>query len=95
MDVSEVLLPGATNELIFPVRNPSNAPGTITLSLHQMIPDWTITVTPDVLSNMQPGESRLITLTVQIPQGVILPENNSPVVDVEAFLGNESIGGIR
>jgi len=95
MDVSEVLLPGTTSELTFPVRNPSPVPGTITLSLHPMVPDWIITIRPSVLEDMQGGEIRPVTLTVQIPQGGTLPEDNSPVVDVEAFLGGEPIGGIR
>ena len=94
VDVNEVLLPGATSELLFPVRNPFPQPVTITLG---MIPfqEWQFSLDQDVLPNMQPGEVRMVLLTVTVPPDAIMPPDGTPVVDIEAFVGRDSIGGFR
>ena len=95
MDVNELLLPGTTSLLHFLVRNPFGTPETITMVLHPSPLNWEITVIPDVLLNVMPNETRIVTLTVTIPPGRPMPQDEGPVVDVEAFAGPVPIGGFR
>ena len=44
---------------------------------------------------MQPGETRGVTLTVTPPAELPLPPDNTQIVDVEAFVGRNLIGGFR
>jgi len=95
MDVDEPLQPGVPHTLVFPVSNPFERPVTVTLGLVPHLPDWGLTLDPDVLPNLPPGETRSVSLTVQPPVGVPLPPDGQPIVDVEAFVEGELIGGIR
>ena len=59
-----------------------------------MIPhfaDWGLELSPDVLPDMAPGEIREVILTVTPPAA--LPWDGDPIVDVEAFVDGELIGG--
>ncbi|MBN2391882.1 MAG: hypothetical protein JXR84_14235, partial [Anaerolineae bacterium] len=47
----------------------------------------------DVLLDVQPGQTRVVTLTVTPPAD--LPADGDPIVDVEAFVDGELIGGFR
>jgi len=95
MDVNELLIPGTTSTLYFPVRNPNNQPMTITLGLLPFMPDWFFTLTPDVLYNLAPGEMRLVRLDATVPLDSQLPPDGAPVVDIAAFAGPDMIGGFR
>ncbi|MCP4590093.1 MAG: hypothetical protein GY842_05065, partial [bacterium] len=72
---------------------PGTPPVTITLGLIPHFPDWTITLDPDVLYDMAPGEVQTVTLTVTPPND--LPEDGDPIVDVEAFVDGKLLGGFR
>lgn len=95
MDVGEILVPGEPSHLRFPVGNPTQEVVTVTLGLVPHLPNWAISLSSDVLPAMLPGETRLVTLTVVPPRQNKMPEPGSPVVDVEAFLRGQLIGGIR
>ena len=99
LDVNEVLLPGATSALHFPMHNPFNQPVTVTLDLQPLQP-WVMFIDPPVLVNMQPQETRPVTLTVSVPPGANMPPDGAPVADVVAFAGTDPqqwqpIGGLR
>jgi len=95
IDSAELLLPGTTSQLTFPVRNPTDNPAQITLSIISFVEGWTYSLSQDVFPNMQPGQVSFVTLEVQVPQGATLPPEFSPVVDIEGFIGTTPIGGFR
>ncbi len=95
MDVSEVLLPGLTSTLHFPVHNHLDGAVTITLDLVSFIPGWVISVEPDRLQNVAPNDTRPVTLTVYIPPGTPMPPDETPVADVAAFAEGQLLGGFR
>jgi hypothetical protein len=95
VDVDEPLEPGQSHELIFPVGNRATEPVTITLGLVPHLDGWDPELSPDVLPNVQPGEALDVALTVTPPDGEPLPEDGHPIVDVEAFVEGELIGGFR
>jgi hypothetical protein len=95
MDVGELLLPGTTSTLHFPVHNPFAGPITITLDRQPFVEGWIPTLTPAVLPDMAPGETRLVTLTVEILPQAIIPPDGAPVVDVVALTGPDIFGGFR
>jgi hypothetical protein len=93
MDVGEPLEPMTPHARPFPVGNPFEHPVSVTLGLVPHFPDWGLELSPDVLTNMQPGERRVVTLTVTPPMD--LPGDGDPIVDVEAFVEGRLIGGFR
>jgi hypothetical protein len=93
IDVGEPLEPLVPHARTFLVGNPRQEMATITLGLVPHLPDWELELSQDVLLNMQPGETRPVTLTVTAP--AILPPDGAPIVDVEAFANGELIGGFR
>ena len=95
IDASEVLLPGVVSELIFPVRNFTQDIATITLGLIPLFPDLNITLSQDVLPDMQPNEVQYVTLGVTLPLVGDLPPDLAPLVDIEAFINVNPIGGFR
>ncbi len=95
LDVDEPLMPGVPDTLIFPVGNPLPETATITLGLIPHLPDWKLELSQDVLMDMQPGQVKAVELTVTPPAGVILPPDNTLVVDVEAYAEGRLIGGFR
>jgi hypothetical protein len=95
LDVDEPLVPGQPHELIFPVGNPTGQPVTITLGLVPHLDGWVLELAPDVLPNMDETEVRDVSLTVTPPPGEPPPEDGTPIVDVEAFVQGELIGGFR
>lgn len=95
IDVTELLQPGVPDLLTFPVHNPLGETVTINLGLLPYLPDWTYQLSPNVLSNMLPGETRTVTLTVTPPAGHPLPTDNTPIVDVEAYANCKLISGIE
>lgn len=95
LDVNEPLRPGEPHDLVFPVRNPLEEQATIVLGLIPHLPGWEISLSSDILPDMEAGETKVVTLTVQPPREDELPPDGHPVVDVEAFVGDELIGGFR
>jgi hypothetical protein len=96
MDVGEVFVAGQwTSPFVFPVSNPTDRSMDIEMAMIPHLPDWQISLTPTLLLNMQPHDVRPVTLTVRPPIGVPFPEDDTPIVDVEAHAQGELIGGFR
>ena len=95
MDVGEIFVPGQPSTLVFPVGNPKPEPVTVTLGLVPHVNGWSLELSQDVLPNLAPNERRAVTLTVTPPLDQAFPEPDAPVVDVEAYVGRELIGGFR
>jgi hypothetical protein len=93
LDVDEPLEPGVPHSRSFAVRNPFQHPVTVTLGLIPHLAEWGLELSEDVLPGMRPGEVRDITLTVTPPEE--LPGDGAPIVDVEAFVGEDLMGGFR
>jgi hypothetical protein len=93
VDVDEPLAPNVSHARAFPVSNPTSKSVTITLGLIQHLPGWGLELSQDVLPDMEPGATREVTLTVTPPSD--MPEDGQPVVDVEAYVEGELIGGFR
>jgi hypothetical protein len=96
LDVGEVFEPGQwTKPFVFPVGNPTTRPLTIEVAPIPLLPGWQISLTPRLLLNVEPRTSRPVTLTVLPPRGVVFPEDDTPIVDVEAHAQGELLGGFR
>jgi len=93
VDINEPLRPNTPHERPFTVRNPFNQPVTITLGLVNHLPDWSLELSPSVLTNMSPGEARQVVLTVTPPTN--LPPDGMPILDMEAYVQGELVGGLR
>jgi hypothetical protein len=93
IDVGEPLEPNTPHARPFLVGNPLEQPATIELGLVPHFPDWGLELSQDVLPDMQPGEEREVILTVTPPND--LPADGDPIVDVEAFVEGQLIGGFR
>ena len=96
IDIWEDLQPGVPALTVFPVRNSTGA-----LDHHRAVSDEHLArlgafLTPPVLTNMDVGETRPVTLTVVPPAGLL--GSREPIVDVEARSeGGQGplIGGFR
>ena len=95
LDIVGSLEPGVPYELTFPVRNPLGSIQTVTLGMIPYLNGWSYALSQDVLPNMAGGEIRLVTATVTPPVGPDLPPGHTPVLDVEGYIGSDSIGGIE
>lgn len=93
MDVTENLKPGVTDTLTFKVRNNSSAPADVRLVVDNTCPGWNAVVEPAVLSGMAPGEVRDAQLKVTPPDPVAL--GSECHIDVQGWIGDQLIGGIR
>jgi hypothetical protein len=95
LDVNEDLKPGQPDSLPFKVANPTAATANINLTIDNTCPGWTATVSPSVLTNVGPNGSdvRDATLTVTPPDPVTL--GSGCHIDVQGWIGDELIGGIR
>jgi uncharacterized repeat protein (TIGR01451 family) len=93
LDVTEVLQPGVPDTLTFSVGNPTPVTATVQLVVNNTCPGWTAVVSPTLLTNMAPGEVRTATLTVTPPNPVIL--GSGCYIDVQGWIGDHLIGGIR
>jgi len=94
IDVGEPLEPDVPHSLVFEVGNPSAGTVTTTLGLIAHLPDWTLELSPDTLPGMTPGAVRPVTLTVMPPADARLG-SGEPIVDVEAYVEGELVGGFR
>jgi hypothetical protein len=99
LDVDEPLEPGFPHSRSFAVGNPfdDRGPVTITLGLIPHLADWNPILSTDLLTNVQPGPEgvKMVELTVHPPRDEPMPEDGTPIVDVEAFVEGELIGGFR
>lgn len=96
MDVDEALRPGQPATLVFPVGNfGQQNPVTVTLGIVPRRPGWDAALSDRLLTNLGPGEVRPVTLTVTPPVGVPMPDDDTPVVDVEGYAGAGLFGGFR
>jgi uncharacterized repeat protein (TIGR01451 family) len=93
LDVTEDLRPGVTDKLDFKVRNNSSSTANINLVVINTCPGWTAVVVPAVLTAMAPGEVRTAQLQVTPPNPAVL--GTGCHIDVQAWIGNVLIGGIR
>ncbi len=95
LDVNENLRAGQPDNLQFKVGNPTNAAATINLVVNNTCPGWIATVSPASLTNVGPNGSdiRDATLTVTPPNPVTL--GSGCHIDVEGWIGDQRIGGIR
>lgn len=66
---------------------------TITLGLVSHQSSWGISLSEDTLTDMSLGEQQPVTLTVTPKDS--LPPGWEPIVDVEAYIDGELIGGFR
>jgi len=95
IDADEPLRPGEPHSITFPVHNPLDRTVDITLGLVPHLSNWGLELSQDVLPAMIPGEVREVTLTVTPPSGEPLPADATAIVDVEAYVEGELIGGFR
>jgi hypothetical protein len=93
LDVGEPLEPNVPHSRPFRVGNPYTEPITIAMGLIPHFPDWGLELSQDILPDVMPGEVRVVTLTVTPPND--LPADGDPIVDVEAFVEGELLGGFR
>ena len=93
LDVAEDLRPGIQDDLRFAVSNPTAAPADIRLVVINTCPGWTAWVDPTELLGMAPGEIRNATLSVTPP--VDRPLGTACHIDVQGWIGDRLIGGIR
>jgi hypothetical protein len=95
IDVGEPLEPGQPHSLTFAVGGwPYTEPVTISLGLVPHRERWGLALSQDLLRNVQPGQPVSVTLTVTPPDDARLA-TGEPIVDVEAFVEGELIGGFR
>lgn len=93
IDVTEELEAGVSDDLDFLVGNPTGATADITLFVDNTCAGWDAVVNPSLLTGMAPGETRQVTLTVTPPDPVIL--GTGCHIDVQGWIGDQLIGGIR
>ena len=100
LDVNEILFVGQPQPaFVFPVRNPNPFQVTVNLTATNMSSFFDILLQRLDLPDMQPGETRPVTLTV-MPRPGLAPEDGTIIADVEASFVNAQqerilIGGIR
>ena len=95
VDVDEPLEPLTPDVREFFVGNPFDHPVTIALGLVPHFPDWGLELSEDVLINVLPGPEMARTVVLTVTPPLDMPWDGDPVVDVEAFVDGELIGGFR
>ena len=93
IDLWEPLEPGEAHDLIFQV-GPLGAQGVVNFELTSYLPGWEVTVIPSTIIVDNPDEVFSATLRTIPPREVNLG-SGLPIVDVEGFFNDQSIGGIR
>jgi hypothetical protein len=93
IDVDEPLEPFVTHNRPFLVGNPTHVPITLTLGMVSHLQGWGLELSQDVLANVEPGGMRAVMLTVTPPEQ--LPSDGEPIVDVEAYVDGQLLGGFR
>ena len=95
IDVAEYLRPSMPDTYTFPVGNPFDRPVTVTLGLVNHLAGWEVGLSDYRLPNLLPGTHRLVTMTVTPAANLQMLEDQTPVVDVEAYADDRLLGGIR
>ena len=93
LDVTEDLQPGVPNDLVFNVANPTGATNDIQLVVDNTCPGWLAEVNPALIADAVPGEVYTATLTVTPPNPATL--GTACHIDVQGWIGDQLIGGIR
>jgi uncharacterized repeat protein (TIGR01451 family) len=95
LDVTEDLTPGKPDDLVFKVANPTASAADITLVVVNTCPGWSAVVSPALLAAVGPNgaDVRDATLTVTPPNPVTL--GSACAIDVQGWIGDTLIGGIR
>jgi len=96
LDVTEDLLPGVPDTLTFMVGNPTPNTADVLLVVDNTCPGWSAVITDPaggVLPNMAPSEVREAALQVIPPDPVTF--GSGCHIDVQGWIGNTLIGGIR
>jgi hypothetical protein len=95
LDVTEDLQAGVTDTLTFKVGNPTAAPANIQLVVVNTCPGWTAVVSPTVLTAVLPndGDIRSASLLVTPPNPAVF--GSACHIDVQGWIGDQLIGGIR
>ena len=96
IDVGEPLKPGIPHSLEFPVGiGEHTEPMTVTLGMIRHQEGWDISLTEDMLPNIQPGNAITVTLTVTPPVDGPPLGSGEPIVDIEAYIEGVLLGGFR
>ena len=93
IDLWEPLEPGEAHDLIFQV-GPLGAQGVVNFELTSYLPGWEVTIIPSTIIVNNPDQVYSATLRTIPPREVTLG-SGLPIVDVEGFFNDQSIGGIR
>jgi uncharacterized repeat protein (TIGR01451 family) len=96
LDVTENLVAGVPDTLTFTVGNPTPSVADIQLVVDNTCPGWNAAITNPaggLLPSMAPNEVREAAMTVTPPNPVVL--GSGCHIDVQGWIGNTMIGGIR
>ena len=95
LDVTENLQPGVEDVLPFKVANPTNSIANINLVVDNTCPGWTVWVSPTVLSNVAPLSVDVRNAGLHVIPPPLGTLGTSCHIDVQGWVGDRLIGGIR
>ncbi len=95
LDVTENLRPGVEDVLTFKVGNPTGALANINLVVDNTCAGWTAWVTPTVLSGVGPFSLDIRTAELHVIPPPIGTLGTGCHIDVQGWIGDDLIGGIR
>jgi hypothetical protein len=95
LDVTEDLHAGVLDTLTFKVGNPTANPATINLVVDNTCPGWTAVVSPAVMTTVGPNDSDIRTAQLLVTPPTPLVLGGGCHIDVQGWIGDLMIGGIR
>ena len=96
LDVSEDLKPGITDTLPFKVANPTVVTATIQLVVINTCPGWSAWITPTAtLVNVGPNGTDIRDAYLNVTPPIGPPLGTACHIDVQGWIGDNLIGGIR
>jgi uncharacterized repeat protein (TIGR01451 family) len=95
LDVAEDLRPGVEDVLTFTVGNPTAVTGTIQLVVDNTCPGWIAFVDPTSLADVGPNDTDLRLAALHVTPPVGPPLGTACHIDVQGWIGDKLIGGIR
>jgi uncharacterized repeat protein (TIGR01451 family) len=96
LDVNENLHAGVPDTLSFKVGNPTSITANISLVVDNTCPGWIATIIPPaLLTNVGPNDSDIRTAQLQVTPPNPLVLNGGCHIDVQGWIGDHMIGGIR
>lgn len=99
LDITEDLKPGVPDTLEFKVANPTGAAATINLVVVNTCPGWSAVITQPVggiLTNVGPNGSDVRTARLTVtPPATATQLGSGCSIDVQGWIGEQLIGGIR